>query len=104
MVRKRYADNKNGLRDKCRKANKKRYQVYGRLSIIQWAKDNPEKAAKAARNKMDRHRKRLSDYYINRLLTQHDGLPPQKCPKQLIECKRLQIQIERLLDEKHESA
>ena len=104
LVRKRYAENKNGLRDKCRKANKNRYQVYGRLPIIQWTKDNPEKAAEAARNKMARHRKRLSDYYINRLLTQHDGLPPKKCPKQLIECKRLQIQIERLSNEKREAA
>lgn len=100
LVRENYASNKNGMKDKYAKARKEKYARDGRDSLVKWIEQNPDRAKEAFRKKVARYRKNLTDYYVNRLLIQHDGLPPRKCPQPLIECKRLQLKIERTIDEK----
>jgi hypothetical protein len=72
----------------------------GRAALIEWAAANPEKAAEAQRKKMKRGRERLSDYYVRRLLCHPERSAVKQVPEILIECKRLQLMIERECREK----
>lgn len=98
--RARYAANANGLRDKYVAARKAKYAREGRAAIVAWIAANPEKAADAHRKKMKRGRTRLSDYYVRRLLTHPGRSTVREVPAVLIECKRLQLMIERECREK----
>lgn len=98
--RARYAANANGMKDKMAEARKKKYSKQGRAALIAWATENPEKAAAAHREKMKRGRARLSDYYVRRLLCHPERSAVKQVPEILIECKRLQLIIERECREK----
>jgi pyruvate/2-oxoglutarate dehydrogenase complex dihydrolipoamide acyltransferase (E2) component len=95
QFRARYATNANGIRDKYAAARKAKYAKEGRAAIVAWIAANPEKAAEAQRQKMKRGRQRLSDYYVRRLLTHPERSTVREVPTVLIECKRLQLMIER---------
>jgi len=90
-----YAANANGVRDKMAEARRAKYAKQGRSALIAWVAANPEKAAEAHRKKMKRKRDRLSDYYVRRLLCHPERSTVREVPSVLIECKRLQIMIER---------
>ena len=92
------------MRDKYRQKRKEKYAKEGKVGLTQWLSEHPERAKEIARNKLARRRENLTDYYVNRLLVQHDDMPPMRCPKSLIECKRLQLKIERMIDEKRRAA
>ncbi len=81
-------------------AGKEKYAKQGRAALIEWEKANPEKAAEARRKKMKRGRERLSDYYVRRLLCHPERSAVKQVPEVLIECKRLQLMIERECREK----
>ena len=100
QFRARYAANANGLKDKMKAARKTKYAKQGRAALIAWAAANPEKAAEAQRKKMKRGRERLSDYYVRRLLCHPERSAVKQVPEILIECKRLQLMIERECREK----
>lgn len=100
QFRARYAANANGLKDKMKAARKTKYAKQGRAALIAWAAANPEKSAEAQRKKMKRGRERLSDYYVRRLLCHPERSAVRKVPTVLIECKRLQLMIERECREK----
>jgi len=98
--RERYAKNTNGHRDKARAANKARYAREGNAGLKQWAKDNPEAFRKSMRKKMKRYRDGLTDYYVRRLLVQHEpALAGSDIPRALVEAKRAQIMLERATNE-----
>lgn len=98
--RERYAVNANGVRDRYAAYRKEKYAKEGRASLLAWIAENPEKAAEAQRKKMKRGRDRLSDYYVRRLLTHPERSIVREVPAILIECKRLQLMIERECREK----
>ena len=100
QFRARYAANANGVKDKMAAARKAKYAKQGRAALIAWAAANPEKAAEAQRKKMKRGRERLSDYYVRRLLCHPERSAVREVPAVLIECKRLQLMIERECREK----
>jgi len=100
QFRARYAANANGVKDKMAAARKAKYAKQGRAALIAWAAANPEKAAEAHRKKMKRGRERLSDYYVRRLLCHPERSAVREVPAVLIECKRLQLMIERECREK----
>ncbi len=82
---------------------RERYAKVGRASLIEWEQANPERARDACRKKMARYRASLTDSYIARLLVQHGGpLLAGDIPQTMIEAKRLQLMIERAINEKHE--
>lgn len=95
QFRARYAANANGVRDKMAAVRKEKYAKQGRAALIAWAEANPEKNAEAMRKKMKRGRERLSDYYVRRLLCHPGRSTVRGVPDVLIECKRLQLMIER---------
>ena len=95
QFRARYAANANGVKDKIAAARKAKYAKQGRAALIKWVAENPEKAAEAQRKKMKRGRDRLSDYYVRRLLCHPERSTVREVPAVLIECKRLQLMIER---------
>ena len=96
----RYYANTNGLRDKYKAARKAKYAKEGRARILAWIEANPEKAAEAQRKKMKRGRDALSNYYVRRLLCHPERSAVRSLPAVLIECKRLQLMIERECREK----
>lgn len=100
QVRARYAANANGMRDKYLDSRKKKYAEQGRAALISWEQKNPEKVADAHRKKLKRGRELLSDYYVRRLLTHPHRSTVRDAPSVLIECKRLQLMIERECNEK----
>lgn len=100
QFRARYAANANGVKDKYAAARKTKYAKQGRAAILAWIAANPEKAAEAHRKKMKRGRERLSDYYVRRLLCHPERSTVREVPDVLIECKRLQLMIERECNEK----
>lgn len=93
--RARYAANANGVKDKIAAARKVKYAKQGRAALIEWELANQEKAAEAQRKKMKRGRERLSDYYVRRLMCHPGRSTVKQVPGILIECKRLQLMIER---------
>lgn len=95
QFRARYATNANGVKDKYAAARKAKYAKEGRDALLKWMAENPDKAAEAQRKKMKRGRDRLSDYYIRRLLCHPERSTVKQVPDVLIECKRLQLMIER---------
>ena len=95
QFRARYAANVNGVKDKYAAARKAKYSKQGRAALIAWVAANPEKAAAAHRKKMKLGRERLSDYYVRRLLCHPERSAVKQVPEILIECKRLQLMIER---------
>ena len=100
QFRARYAANVNGVKDKMAAARKAKYAKQGRAALIAWAAANPEKVAEAQRKKMKRGRERLSEYYVRRLLCHPERSAVREVPAVLIECKRLQLMIERECREK----
>jgi hypothetical protein len=88
------------MREKCVDSRKKKYAEQGRSALILWEQKNPEKVADAHRIKLKRGRELLSDYYVRRLLTHPDRSTVRDVPAVLIECKRLQLMIERECREK----
>ena len=100
QFRARYAANANGVKDKMTAARKAKYAKQGRAALVAWVAANPAKAADAHRKKMKRGRDRLSDYYVRRLLTHPERSTVREVPAVLIECKRLQLMIERECREK----
>jgi len=95
QFRARYAANANGMKDKYVDVRKKKYAREGRVALATWEQKNPEKVADAHRIKAKRGREILSDYYVRRLLTHPDRSTVRDVPAVLIECKRLQLMIER---------
>lgn len=100
QFRARYAANADGLRDRYAEVRKAKYAKEGRAALVAWIAANPEKAAEAKRRKMKRGRERLSDYYVRRLLTHPERSTVREVPAVLVECKRLQLMIERECREK----
>jgi hypothetical protein len=100
QVRARYAANVNGMKDKYIAVRKDKYAREGRAAIQLWEQKNPEKVSCAHRIKLKRGRELLSDYYVRRLLTHPDRSLVREVPQVLIECKRLQLMIERECNEK----
>ncbi len=100
QVRARYAANVNGMKDKYIAARKDKYARDGRVALATWEQNNPEKVAEAHRAKLKRGRELLSDYYVRRLLTHPDRSLVREVHQVLIECKRLQLMIERECNEK----
>ena len=100
QVRARYAGNINGMKDKYIAARKDKYARDGRAALADWEQKNPEKVSCAHRIKLKRGRELLSDYYVRRLLTHPDRSSVRDVPQVLIECKRLQLMIERECNEK----
>jgi hypothetical protein len=98
--RARYAANANGVRDKYAAQRKAKYAQHGRAGLIAWAAANPEKAAASHRKKLKRGRDSLDDYYVRKLLTHPDRSAVREVPAVLIDCKRLQLMIERECREK----
>lgn len=54
---------------------------------------------KAKRKRSDRSRRALAGPYIKRLITKRSGLSPDEVPESLIEAKRAQVRLQRLLEE-----
>ena len=100
QFRARYAVNANGVKDKYAAIRKAKYAKEGRAAMLKWISENPEKFAEANRKKDKRRREALTDYYVNRLLCHPDRSTVKHVPAVLIECKRLQIMIERECREK----
>ena len=96
-----YAANANGIRDKVAAANASRYAKCGRESLAEWERKNPDAVREITRRKMARYADRLTDYYVRRLMVQHgSAIKADEIPQCLVEAKRLQIQIERAVNEK----
>lgn len=96
-----YAVNAGGYKDKAAARNKARYEKLGRASIKEWMDQNPDRVREVGRAKMARYRESLSDSYVKKLIVQHnDTLNSGDIPPSLIEAKRVQIQIMRLVNEK----
>jgi hypothetical protein len=100
QFRARYATNANGLRDKYAAVRKAKYAKEGRAALVAWIAANPDKYAEACRKKDKRNRDALNDYYVRRLLTHPERSTVRDVPAVLIECKRLQLMIERECREK----
>lgn len=96
-----YAVNAGGYKDKAHERNKARYERLGRAPLKEWMEQNPDRVREIGRAKMARHRERLSDQYIKTLIVQHTGtIGKDAVPQCLVEAKRQQIQLMRLIDEK----
>ena len=95
-----YAENIGGERDKAAARSAAAYAKRGRASLAKWERDNPEAVKAGTRAKMQRYRAALTDSYVRRLLVQHGGLLRAKdIPQPLVDAKRLQIMIERAVNE-----
>lgn len=64
-----------------------------------WRKENADRYNELARIRSRRHTTELSDSHIKYLLTQRTRITTSEIPQALIESKRLQISIKRLLKE-----
>jgi hypothetical protein len=64
-----------------------------------WAKQNPEKVKAYSRKNEKRYAKQLTDSYVRRLLRQHNQLDAADIPQPLVEVKREEIKLKRLLKE-----
>ncbi len=78
-------------RRKCRKC----FTKYNR----QYRKNNNEHLRVYSRNLYKKHKLKLSDYYIKRLIHETVGVDCKDIPKELIELKRKQLKINRLLEQ-----
>ena len=95
-----YAANIGGERDKAAARNAARYAKRGRDDLARWEAENPDAVRANTRAKMARYRSSLTESYVRRLLVQHGGpLKAKDIPQPLVELKRLQIQIERAVNE-----
>jgi hypothetical protein len=100
--RARYAEDQE-YRQKYVATRKAKYARDGCAALAAWAAANPDAVKASNRAKMARYRVKMTDAYIARLLVQHGGpLLSGDIPQPMIEAKRLQLQIERAINAKHE--
>ena len=91
----RYHSNFNGTKDKHHERSAKRYAEHG-ANVRDWFAALPiEKKREIGRKKQSKYRAILTDCYVRRLIT----TTTMQVPDLLIQAKKLQIQIERLLNE-----
>jgi len=63
-----------------------------------WREKNKEKIKINHKNTEEKLRENLSYSYVKRLLTQHNGFSKEHITNELIEFKRIQIKLKRLLN------
>lgn len=80
---------------KFRKKNPEKIKIYNK----KYKYDNKEKIALSSLERSRRHRKNLQDCYIRAKLSKYSHLSCKDIPQELVELKRVQLQIRRHLKE-----
>lgn len=87
-------------RNRGRYATDSRYRRRKTAIAKKWANANPERRKSYTRNCMRRQCQSLSDAYIRAKIAHRSGIPCAAIPKELVEAKREQLKLHRLLKEK----
>ncbi len=80
------------------KVNKEKLNDYSK----EWAVNNPEKRKVSVNKNALKNKKELSDNYVKRLFIQRTSLTASDIPPELIEIKRQQLILKRLLKQQKE--
>ncbi len=65
-----------------------------------WDREHPERIKEIGKKTMQNAREKLSDYYVKSLICKHsDSLKHKDIPKTLVEVKKEQIKLQRLINE-----
>lgn len=106
--RERYQKKKEELNTKCREyyqQHKEEIQKRGKRyladsEVQKRIREHRKKTRGYEREKMRKKIKNLDDYYVKQVLVQGTGLKPSQLPLALVEAKKLQLKIRRMIHEK----
>jgi len=93
-----YLKNKENLRKKSREYNSKNKEKINKY-FKEYRSKNKENCKKIVKKYKKKQREQLEDGYIVQLITQNTGLTTADIPSELIEAKRLEIKIKRIIKE-----
>jgi len=106
--RKRHQEKKEELNAKCREYHQQHKEEIQKRTKRYLADPETQKRIREhrkairprEREKMRKKIKNLDDYYVKQVLVQGTGLKPSQLPSALVEAKKLQLKIRRMIHEK----